>query len=161
MGFFIYKLYNDKEKTINNVEELNSKVSSLENIIETLETKNDKIYNEKNTNNAIEVDKKDGTIDYFEILESKFEDVKYRTDIDGTSGFVIDNGKVFHGSSVDDHFDEEVTGILEEAKYVVPLNKQDARAIVNIPGVKEHLFLTKNGYLVNLNESIYIDLNKM
>jgi len=178
MAFFMYEIYRDKQNAIQNIEELNDKINSLEKNIKTLEIRVDNLYDEENAQ-------------YFKILETKLKNVKYRTDTGGSSGFAIDNGKVYSGSSADDHSKEEVKGIPEEAKYVVPIDKQDGKtavltvngnlytnvpitkafstdfklalsdilAIVNIPEVEEQLFLTGSGYLVKLDGSVYLDLN--
>jgi len=164
MGFFIYKLYNDKQTADTKLMNLNNQVSKLEHEIDTLKSTSDKDKGKTETTSKTSITKDDDTsIDYVFVIDSKNKytittDLRWKTmQNDGGSHSSIyyqidfDNNIII---KVQEDYHANLGGTPSQQKNVIYLKKIDTNIQLEVKSLLYEI-ITKEDINETLNYNYF------
>lgn len=157
MGYYIYT-----EKTNYNKEiaDLEANTAEMKNTIDNLQGKIDSS-NTINTDNnsSVENENNYNTTKIYNECEKQCKGVVYRRETGESSGFFIKNGILYSGEENKTETQAKTSGITENVKYVVPLDKQINKTIALTEDGKLYINKEENGLYGNSFERLLPSYN--
>lgn len=151
-----YYIYTEKTNYNKQISELEANTTNMQNTIDNLQGKIDSMLNTINSDNnsSVENDNTDNATKIYNECEKQCKGVVYRRETGESSGFFIKNGILYAGKEDMVETQTKTSGITENVKYVVPLNKQINKTIALTEDGKLYINKEENGLYGNSFERL-------